>query len=80
VCLHNFLRSQNSCANDIKCDYEDLETETIIPGEWRDGSQHFGFLPLRGFKGNRNSDDARKVREEFCTYFNEIYVLPWQNK
>lgn len=37
-----------------------------------------GWLPLTSYPMN-SSNDAKKTREAFCTYFNTVGAVPWQN-
>lgn len=76
--LHNILR--HHCRSDYTpANYVDQVTErgAIEPGQWRQIAID-PFLPLQRVPTN-STQDAKAVREGFCTYFNTVGQVPWQN-
>ena len=62
-CLHNFLCSQNQSSYAPKNTFneEDTETNTIVPGDWRQQPQPQGMIPFDKQGSNRTSSNARGV-------------------
>jgi len=58
-------------------DYEDIDSNRIIPGEWRSETS-VNFTPLVQQGSNRYSVDAKSVRDEFMHYFNTSGQVEWQ--
>ena len=66
LCLHNFLVEERDRSYNV--------TQASNPME----QQQQVLQPLqRG--GNRNTDDARAVRENLKVFFNGPGTVPWQN-
>jgi hypothetical protein len=77
VCaLHNFLRAKQSSRNLYTPPGSFDEDER--PGEWRNETRPNSVSNCAQQSGNRNSTDARNVRDEFCDYFNTNGQVPWQ--
>lgn len=76
--LHNWLKktAPGYYLPQQAVDREDLNTGTIIPGQWR---QYGHFLqPIQQLGSNNYARAAENVRREYVTYFNEQNTLPWQ--
>jgi hypothetical protein len=58
-------------------DYEDIDSNRIIPGEWRSETS-VNFTPIVQQGSNRYSVDAKSVRDEFMHYFNTSGQVEWQ--
>ena len=63
VALHNFLQTEGDRKHSS-------QSNTDQPRQWVRGLGRQG--------GNRNSTDARLVREEFSHYFSRAEALRWQ--
>lgn len=79
LCLHNMLREQHSSQYTPpgSVDQEDLESNRVIPGEWRSENRN-NLTPLEQQGSNRYSLNAKSVRDEFMTYFNTNGKVEWQ--
>lgn len=77
--LHNFLRRKASTTYSPKSSYdqEDTETGEVIPGEWRQDRN-----PLTSLKRSPRAATAlaKKIRDEYKTYFNTNGAVPFQEK
>lgn len=71
--LHNFLKRMEKSA--ISVDTENTNTVSISPGIWR---QHVSLTKLRATTSNRAANQAMKVRNSYCKFFNTIGFVPWQ--
>ena len=78
--LHKFLRTEspNRYTPTGICDIESIENGQIRPGEWRNEKNIFEPLGQQG--GNRCSNAARKVHENYREYFNTVDRVPWIDK
>ena len=67
LCLHNFLvEERDRSYNNLTQGSNPMEQDQQV------------LQPLQG-GGNRNTDDARAVRDNFKDYFNGPGTVPWQN-
>ena len=78
--LRNYLRTEspNRYAPTGTCDIESTENGQIRPGEWRNEKNIFEPLEQQG--GNRCSNVAIEVRENYREYFNTVARVPWIEK
>lgn len=77
--LHNYLCSKNR-ANYLQpqdIDSEDIVTGAVEPGSWRQDTQE--MVQLQRIKGN-SAVEAKRIRDDFCEFFNTSASVPWQNK
>lgn len=76
--LHNYLSTRNNGyylqRGDV--DYENKDTGRVEEGSWRQGTQH--VAELQRTRGN-SAAEAKKIRDDFCEYFNSSGSVPWQN-
>lgn len=70
--LHNFFRSKSSQVYTPEGSFDNQ----ISSGEWRNESNNFVNMAQQG--GNRNTTDARSIRDEFKDYFNTNGQVYWQ--
>ena len=82
VTLHNWLIrgvSKDVYAPQALVDHVD-PTGEIVPGSWRDDDLSVGSMfPLQKLAhGNKPSNPAKQVREEFKQYFYEEGAVSWQ--
>lgn len=77
--LHNYLCSKNR-ANYLQpqeVDREDIATCVVEPGSWRQDTQEMAQMQ----RTNRNPTvEAKRIRDDFCQFFNTSGSVPWQNK
>lgn len=80
VCLHNWLRQQdigkNQYVEETLVD-QDRSTE-FIPGSWREDIEGSALRNITRYGSNNSTRNAIKIRDEFCKYFNNEGVIPWQ--
>ena len=81
--LHNFLRSWNAASAIYmppgSVDMEDSVTHVVQPGDWHQGPQPTGLVPLTRQGSNRHSNAAKDIRNQLCQYFvSEEGQVPWQ--
>ena len=81
--LHNFLRSKVESRSIYmppgSIDTEDEDTHTVRPGEWHQGPQSTGLVPLAQQGSNRHSNSAKQIRDQLCQYFvSKNDAIPWQ--
>ena len=78
--MHNFLRAESAhrYTPTGTCDIESIENGQIRPGEWM--SVKNIFQPLEQPGGNRCSNAAIEVRENYRGYFNTVGRIPWIDK
>lgn len=77
--LHNYLCSRNR-ANYLppqEIDRDDIINGAVELGSWRQDTQE--MVQLRRTKGN-STVVAKKVRDDFCEFFNTSWSVPWQSK
>lgn len=76
--LHNYLSKINIryYIQHGDVDYENTTTGTIEPGLWREGTQQLPDLQRQ--RGN-SAVEAKKIRDDFCEYFNTAGAVSWQN-
>ena len=81
--LHNWLRSEpNSGKIYIPpnlIDYEDIATDTIIPGDWRKDVPNGTWLDLEPSQCRNSTKQAKDIREDFKVFMN-LGSVPWQWK
>ena len=77
--LHNFLREkiplQYSPPGTF--DSENLENRSTQNGEWRNNLE--SLQSIRVSASNNYTTDAKKIRDDFCRYFNTNGSVPWQD-
>nr|CAH7768106.1 unnamed protein product [Callosobruchus chinensis] len=76
--LHNWLRktAPSHYMSQQSVDREDFNTGEVIPGEWR---QNINILhPVTRLGNNNGSQIAKRIRQEYMTYFTKENTLPWQ--
>lgn len=77
--LHNLLRLKVSSryipAGSL--DREDKRTGEIRTGDWRDYRNGFVNFKKTPYK---SANVAKEVQKRFCTYFNTVGAVSWQNK
>jgi len=79
VCLHNFLRRDNSDSEYITPDMIDRNLNgEFIPGSWRTLTNQWSFQDITRAGTNTSSRSAIAIRDEFCAYFNGEGAVPWQ--
>ena len=83
VTLHNWQRSRSSVGKiDLPVGLVDQETKSgeIIEGNWRNDEVSSGtWLSLSNDNyGNRSSNVAKAIRDEFTDYFNMDGAISWQ--
>ena len=74
--LHNFLISENQAAYTPTGSFDNENTLNgeITNGEWRSDAVMPGIQrPPRGI-----AEDAKKIRHQYCEYFNGVGSVPWQ--
>lgn len=82
VCLHNWLRLQDTGNNNyVTTSMVDRDGPNgFIPGTWRSvldsGSAYRDIQRAGSFMSTRK---VLETREKFCTYFNNEGSVPWQN-
>ena len=77
--LHNFLRSKvESSSVYTPPGSIDIETHAVCPGEWDEGPQSTGLLPLAQQAGNRHSNLVQMIRDQLCNFFVSDIGSPWQ--
>ena len=77
--LHNYLRTESPSRYTPSgtCDRESIASGVVTPGDWRNEGNC--FQPLAQQSGNRYSQTAKDVREQFSEYFNTTGQVPWQD-
>ena len=85
ITLHNWLRSASKIGKiDIPVgltDRENIETGEFFEGTWRSDKYQATWYPIQNsLHGNRSSNLAREVRDEFTEYFMNEGCVPWQWK
>ena len=85
ITLHNWLRSESKIEKiDIPVgltDRENIETGEFFEGTWRSDKYQGTWYPIQNsLHGNRSSNLAREVRDEFTEYFMNEGCVPWQWK
>ena len=83
VALHNYLMADRHFdTNNTYCppDYVDLEHDgRVREGLWRQESDSSSLQDIGSMGSNNYSVDAKKVRDNFCDYFNSnTGSVPWQ--
>ena len=77
--LHNFLREkiplQYSPPGTF--DSENLENRSTQNGEWRNNLESLQSICVSA--SNNYTTDAKKIRDDFCRYFNTNGSIPWQD-
>lgn len=75
--LHNFLRCKSSTTYSPRSSYdqEDTETGEVIPGEWRQDGNSLTSLKRTPRAATMR---AKKIRDEYKTYFNTNGAVPFQ--
>ena len=70
--LHNFLREKLSqlYTPSGSLDREDLESDKIIPGDWRTSGTEMESVSISS--SNNYTRSAKEVREKFSDYFNTV--------
>ena len=78
--LHNVSRTESPhrYIPTGTCDIESMENGQIRPGEWRNEKNIFEPLEQQG--GNRCSNAAIEVRENYREHFNTVSRVPWIDK
>ena len=78
--LHNFLRANTDVYMPPgSVDKEDLVTHIVQPGDWHQGPQSTGLIPLIRQGSTNYSKTAKELREEVCKYFNSKEgAVTWQ--
>lgn len=78
--LHNFLRSKTEVYMPPgSIDREDPETHAVQPGDWHQGPEPRGMVPLTQQGSNAYAKTAKELRDELCKYFNSTEgEVPWQ--
>ncbi|KAK7457296.1 hypothetical protein BaRGS_00039238 [Batillaria attramentaria] len=81
LALHNFLFTKRDVqfAAPSLPDREHPLTHELVDGEWR-SNRETSFHDLTRQAGNRNTADARWVREEIKDYVNSAGAVPWQER
>lgn len=76
--LHNYLSERNSgyYVQREDVDYENTASGTIEEGSWRQETQQ--MIRLQTTRGN-SAVEAKKIRDDFCEYFNNSGSVSWQN-
>ena len=82
ITLHNWLRSESKIGKtDIPVgltDRENIETGEFFEGTWRSDKYQGTWYSMRNsLHGNRSSNLAREVRDEFTEYFMNEGCVPW---
>ena len=85
ITLHNWLRSQNGAGKIYLTpglvDSENIETREISEGSWRrDAIQGSWYSVSNSVHGNRSTNIAKEIREEFTEYFMNEGCVSWQWK
>ncbi|OXU19454.1 hypothetical protein TSAR_013450, partial [Trichomalopsis sarcophagae] len=79
VCLHNFLRRDDTDTEYITPDMLDRNSDgACIPGSWRTLTDQWSFQDITRAGTNTSSRSAIAIRDEFCAYFNGEGAVPWQ--
>lgn len=82
IALHNWQRSSTSIGKvDLHVGLVDQESATgdLIAGSWRDNVPSGTWFPLENnLRGNRSTNTAKSIREEFTEYFNSEGSVDWQ--
>lgn len=78
--LHNFLRSNTEVYMPPgSVDEEDPTSHLVQPGNWHQGPQSTGLVPLTRQGSNNYSKSAKDLRDDICKYFNSKEgQVPWQ--
>ncbi|KFM83072.1 hypothetical protein X975_20311, partial [Stegodyphus mimosarum] len=77
-CLHNFLRSTSSAVYTPKysIDEEDVAQKCLNLGDWHNAQNALASLPTASHRGTQQ---AKYIQNLFCSYFNTVGAVPWQN-
>lgn len=75
--LHNYLTVENreDYLQSRDVDNENTSTGAVEPGSWRNGTQ--SMVNLQRTRGN-STLAAKRVRDDFCDFFNGSGSVPWQ--
>lgn len=78
--IHNYLRRQSGDTYiSGLLETENTETGTIIDGSWRTNATA-SSSSLANSHSRNATNNAKRIREQYCHYFNHEYTVPWQNK
>lgn len=76
--LHNFLRQKSKDYISHSCvDHADFDTYKLQPGQWR---EHPQLLSLQGNNQRQQTEDGKRVREIFATFFNGAGAVGFQER
>ena len=77
--LHNVLRklAQEEYQESSSMDKENVRNGNIQPGSWRNETT---MMPLERSTGRNPSNHCKRIRDEFCNYFNNEGQVPWQRR
>lgn len=80
ICLHNWLRLQDVEENQyVPSSMIDQDGPNgFIPGSWRKHTEASALRDITKCGTNNSSRQAKRIREEFCQYFNNEGAVPWQ--
>ena len=75
--LHNYLRTKSSDRYTPAGSFDKVNKDrSVVLGSWREE----GYLRSIGKQGsNFYAKDAKKIREDYCNYFNSDGKVPWQD-
>lgn len=80
-CLHNMLRTEivgrAMYTPSALLDEEDEQMCRFTPGEWRQ-EPALAVTNWRNQGGNRHSNAALRLRDQWCNYFNGRGTVLWQ--
>ncbi|XP_068092062.1 putative nuclease HARBI1 [Hyperolius riggenbachi] len=77
--LHNYLRRQTPhhyCPPN-SVDQEDIQTGTIVEGEWRSGPNMSAWQPM---VGHNSTTLAKRNRDQYMNYFCSTGAVSWQDR
>lgn len=80
VCLHNWIRHQDLEENQyVTPTIVDQDgPDEFLPGSWRQEINNSALKDITRCSTNNSSQQATKICEEFCTFFNNEGAVPWQ--
>lgn len=76
--LHNFLRRKSKNYISHHClDYDDFDNNKVQPGQWR---EHPQLLSVQGTSQRLQTEDGKRVRNMFTTFFNGAGAVGFQER
>ena len=80
ICLHNWLRQQDSGIYMPLTLVDIDESNSFKPGFWRTVTENdCAFKDISNCGSNMSAKQYIGIRNKFCYYFNNEGVVQWQN-